>query len=109
MRDEDASRIAALEAHLEGAYRLLDQVAGTLENLRKQIDDEAGRSGASIIITTALITALGKAAPGVLSGVIEQLEQSERDLAMSEAHRATTRELAECLAALRALRSTGTD
>ena len=105
MTDENTSRIAALEAHMEGAYRLLDQVAGTLENLRRQIEEEAGRSGASIIIMTALITALGKAAPGVLSGVIEQLEQSEQDLARSESHRATARELAECLAALRALRA----
>jgi hypothetical protein len=62
------------------------------------MDEEVGRSGASIIITTALIAALSKAAPEVLAGVIQQLEQAQRELAATEIRRATIREAAEYLA-----------
>lgn len=59
-------------------------------------------------MTTALISALSKVAPDVLTGLIEHLEQSERELAGTEMHRATMRELTECVAALRAIRQMAT-
>jgi Mg2+ and Co2+ transporter CorA len=108
MAEDTEERIAALEAKVEGLYRIMAQAAEAVKDVRHRLEEENGRSGASLIITMALVQALGRVAPEVLNGMIKHIEHVEEELAKNEdkgeGDAATARELAECRVALRAVR-----
>jgi len=112
MSEDTEERMAALEAKIDGLYRIMAQAAEAVKDVRHRVDEEKGRAGASLIITMALVQALGRIAPDVLNGMIRHIEHVEGDLAKnegkSEGDAATARELAECRLALKALRAAGT-
>jgi hypothetical protein len=108
MSEDTEERLAALETKIEGLYRIMAQAAEAVKDVHHRMDEEKGRSGASLIITMALVQALGRIAPEVLSGMIRHIEHVEGELAKNEGKgegdAATAQELAECRVALKAVR-----
>ena len=104
MTEETEARMAALEAKIELLNRVMAQAAELMKDVLNRLDEERGRSEASLVITMALVQALGRVAPEVLNGIIHHIDRVEGDLASDAHDAATARELAAFREALHALR-----
>lgn len=100
--DATVLRIDQLEAKVDAAYKLLDQVTEALVLQREKIDEERARLSAHVVLTSAILSALQRVAPEAAAEIVTLLERSEREFARSGVHEATVQELREVLGALRA-------
>jgi hypothetical protein len=94
MTEDCEERIAALETKVEGLSRVMAQAAEIMKDVRDRQGDEKGRSEATLIVTLALVQALGRAAPEILNGIIQHIDRVTADLPDAESEGSTSRELA---------------